>query len=42
MRKIYPELFFACDCTKIIKSVGLMNGIQASAEEVVLKELVYA
>ena len=42
MKKIRHKLFFAIDCTNIAGPVGLMNNFKASAEEVVMKELVYA
>ncbi len=41
MKKIHPELFFVIDCTNILRWVGLMNNIRASAEETVLAELIY-
>ena len=42
MKKIRHKLFFAIDCTNIAGPVGLMNNIQAAAEEAALAEVVYA
>jgi len=42
MKKIHHKLFFAIDCTNLMRPVGKMNNIRASAMEIVNKELIYA
>ncbi len=41
MKRIRQELFFANDCTNIMKPVGLMNNCKAQAEEIIMAELIY-
>lgn len=42
MKKIHHKLFFAIDCTILIKPVGQMNNGQVCAREIVNAELIYA
>ncbi len=41
MKRIRHELFFANDCTNIMKPVGLVNNCIARAEEIILADLIY-